>query len=157
MNHTFAAMAVSRGTSYTLVGLGAAEKIPAQVVSAEFFSLLGVQPILGRDFARGEDEIGAAPVVVLGAGFWQRKLGGARDVLGKTLDLDGKPFTIIGVLPEHLDMPAQSFQRADVFVPIGQWTNNLLTSRLAGLGIHGIGRLKPGVSIEQARADMAAV
>jgi predicted permease len=157
MNHTFAAMAVSRGFAYTLTGLGPAEKIPAELVSSEFFSLLGVSPVLGRSFAAGEDEIGAAPVVVLGAGFWKRKLDGSREVLGKTLLLDGKAYAIIGVLPDRIDLPVGSFQRADVFVPIGQWNNTLITSRSAGLGLHGIGRLKPGVTVDQARADMAGV
>jgi predicted permease len=157
MNSTFAAMAVSRGFGYTLTGVGDAEKIPAELITSEFFSILGVEPLVGRTFVRGEDLAGAAPVALLGAGLWKRKLGSSPDVVGRTIVLDGKSYAIVGVMPESFDLPVKALQPADVYVPIGQWDNKALLNRSAGLGIHGIGRLKPGVTIEQARADMETV
>src|SRR3984957_15186101 len=157
-NHSFSSMAVNRGTSFTLTGLGEAEELRAQFISSDYFSLLGVQPVLGRFFASGEDEIGAPPIVLISENFWHRKLSGSPDAIGKTLNLDGKAYTMVGVTPANFEL----FQRVtiaptDVFAPIGQWSNPLLNKREAGLGIHGIGRLKPGVSLEQATADMQRV
>jgi hypothetical protein len=74
-NHTFSAMAVSRGSGLALTGRGDAEQLRAQVVSADFFSILGVQPAAGRLFRRGEDEIGAAPIVTVSEGFWSHLAG----------------------------------------------------------------------------------
>ena len=100
--------------------------------------------------------MGAAPVVLISAGLWQRKFASSPEVLGKSLTLDAKSFTIIGVVPNRPDL-AQGSQPNDIYMPIGQWTNPLLTRRTAGLGIHGIGRLKDGVTFEQARSDMDRV
>jgi predicted permease len=90
--------------------------------------------------------------------LWRRKFASAPDILSKGITLDGNSYSIVGVIPAgpHFPMGSASARR-EVFVPIGQWKNNLLTSRGAGLGINGIGRLKPGVTIEQARADMTSV
>ncbi|HWM88118.1 MAG TPA: ABC transporter permease [Kofleriaceae bacterium] len=155
-NRSFAAMAIHRSYGYSLTGMGAAERVNALLVSAELFSLLRVEPVLGRVFTRGEDEVGAPPIAIIGASLWKRKFGGAPDVLGQTLVLDGRGYSIVGVLPASFDL-FQSGRVRDVYVPIGQWSNNLLLSRGAGLGIHGVGRLRPGVSIEQAQADMDRV
>src|SRR6202042_966940 len=73
-NHSFSSIAVTRGTSFTLTGLGEAEELRAQFISSDYFSLLNVQPVIGRFFAQGEDEIGAAPIVLVSANFWHRKL-----------------------------------------------------------------------------------
>jgi predicted permease len=156
-NRTFSAMAVIRSFGFSLTGRGEAERLPAKLVSSDFFSLLGVQPVIGRAFAAGEDEIGAAPIVMISAGLWRRKFASSPDALGKTLTLDGKDYTIVGVFPAKFDLFLRSIGLADVYVPIGQWGNPVLASRGAGLGIHGIGRLNPGVTIEQARADMLRV
>src|ERR1700704_209589 len=157
-NRTFSSMAVWRNYAFSLTGAGEAEQVSGQFVSSDFLPVLGVKPLLGRTFAAGEDEIGGAPIAVISEGLWRRKFNSATDVLGKGLTLDGKSYTIVGVLPASLHFPMGSpSARREVFVPIGQWKNNLLASRGAGLGINGIGRLKPGVTIEQARADMATV
>jgi predicted permease len=119
--------------------------------------LLGVKPVIGRNFAPGEDRVGAGPVALISAGLWKRKFGSAPDVLGKSMTLGGKDYTIVGVIPASFHLAIPSFRDRAVYVPIGQWTNPLLLTRGAGLGIHGIGRLKPGVTIEQARADMEGI
>jgi predicted permease len=156
-NHTFSSMAISRPISFSLTGSGEAEQLQAELLSSDYFSLLCVKPVLGRMFAPGEDEVGAAPIVLISAGLWKRKFGSSPEVLGRTITLDGGGFTIVGVIPADFDLSTRSFRNSEIYVPIGQWKNNFLLNRGAGLGIHGIGRLKPGVSIEQARADMDEV
>ena len=156
-NRTFASMAIARGYGYSLTGLGDAEQVRARFISSDFFPLLGVNPVLGRNFSPGEDEIGAAPIAMISACLWKRKFASSPSALGKTLTLDGKDYTIVGVTPQNFDLFLTSSNLADVFVPIGQWSNPLLPNRGAGLGIHGVGRLKPGISLEQARADMDRV
>jgi len=157
MNHTFSAMAIMRTAGFTLTGRGEAEQIRAGLVTSDLFRLLGVQPLAGRTFNPGEDEIGAAPLVLVSEGFWRRKLDGSPAAVGQALALDGRNFTIVGIIPATFDLQQASFRTSDIYVPIGQWGNTALTIRSAGLGLHGVGRLKPGVSIEQARADMAIV
>jgi len=158
-NSSFTAMAVYRSNDMTLTGAGEAERVRVEYITADFFTLLGVRPVLGRTLTEGEDRIGAAPIVLVSEGFWQRKLGSAREILGKTLALDGRSFTVVGVIPSSFRMETVSagLLDRDVFLPIGQWNNRALSYRGAGLGIHGIARLRSGVSLAQARADMALV
>ena len=156
-NHTLSSMAVSRSYSFSLTNLGEAEQIQGQFVTSDFFSILGVKPVTGQSFVRDDDQIGAAPVAMISAGFWKRKLSGEPDVVGKSLTLDGKEFTIVGVIPSEFDLKIDSFSTSDVYAPVVQWNNNLLFDRGAGLGFHGIGRLKPDASLGQARADFARV
>jgi len=157
-NRAFSAMAIYRSTAFSLTGSGEPVQVSGEFVSSDLFSILGVKPLVGRLFAPGEDEVGTAPIALISTGLWQRKFSSAADVLGKNLTLDGKNVTIVGVIPSTFHFVAPSFpEQREVFLPIGQWGNPLLQKRGAGLGIHGIGRMKPGVSIEQARADMARV
>lgn len=152
-NQTFSAMAISRGFGFSLIGAGEAERVRARLVSADFFTVLDVKPALGRAFAKGEDEPGVGAVVVISAELWQRKFGAAPDIVGRGLTLDDKSYAIVGVLPANFSL----FQGTDVYVPIGQWNSPALKSRGAGLGLHGIGRIKPGVSMKQAQADLSSV
>jgi len=156
-NHTFSDIGIGRAYAYSLTGMGDAEQVNAEFVSSNFFPMLGVNPMIGRTFAPGEDRIGAAPIAMISEGFWRRKLGSTADVLGKTLTLDSKNYTIIGVIPASFHLRIPGFRDREVYVPVGQWTNSLLLNRGAGLGIHGVGRLKPGVTLAQAQADMDAV
>ena len=156
-NRSFSSMAVMRPSSFTLTGLGEAEELRAQFISSDYFSLLAVRPVLGRFFTAGEDEIGAPPIVLISENFWHRKLSGSPNAIGKTLNLDGRAFTIVGVTPASFELFQRVVVPPDVFAPIGQWSNPILDKREAGLGIHGIGRLKPGVTLEQATADMQRV
>ncbi|HEY9432832.1 MAG TPA: ABC transporter permease [Blastocatellia bacterium] len=152
-NRTFSAMAISRGTSFNLIGAGDAEQVDGRWVSAEFFSVLGVRPAFGRGFAPGENERGAAPVAVISAGLWRRKFDASPNAVGKSLTLDDKSYTIVGVLPESFNL----YRGIDVYAPIGQWNNPALQNRRAALGLHGIGRLKPGITLAQAQSDMDGV
>jgi len=152
-NRTFSSMAISRGFAFSLIGAGEAERVRARLVSADYFTVLDVKPIRGRTFVAGEDEPSVGPVAVISAELWQRKFGAAEDIVGKSLTLDDKTYAIVGVMPANFIL----FQSADVYVPIGQWSNPALKIRSAGLGLHGIGRLKPGVTLEQAQADLSSV
>jgi predicted permease len=156
-NHTFTAMAISRGYAFSLTGVGEAEQLSGRFITSDFFSILDVKPILGRALAQGEDAIGAAPVALISQGLWDRKFSSRQDVIGKTITLDGRAFTIIGVIPASFDLQLVAFGTADVYAGLGQWQNPLLPTRGSGLGLHGIGRLKPGITIDQARADMKRV
>jgi predicted permease len=156
-NTTFSMMGAARPSSFSLTGRGDAEQVRGQFVTTDLLPLLGVKPVTGRMFEEGEDAIGAAPIALVSEGFCQRKLGGTEQALGQTLTLDGKAYTIVGVVPSGFRLRVVNFEAADLYVPLGQWNNNLLNTRTAGLGIHGIGRLKAGVNIEQARVDMTRV
>jgi predicted permease len=160
-NKTFSEMAISRGNSFALSGAGEAEQVNAELISSDFFSLLGVKPLVGRVFAPGEDEIGAAPVALISVSLWERKFSSSPSILGKGITLDGKDYTVVGVIPSNFDLllrsSSRSFQASEVYVPIGQWGNPALLNRGAGLGLHGVGRLRPGIKVEQAQADMDRV
>ncbi len=156
-NHSFSSIAMSRIYSFSLLGAGEPEQIDGEFISSNFFSTLGVRPLLGRFFAQGEDEIGAAQVAIISEGLWQRKFGSSPNILGKTITVGVKGYTVVGVIPARFHLTLPSYRDGDIFLPLGQWNNPLLPNRGAGLGFHGIGRLKPGVSLEQARADMDRV
>ena len=156
-NRTFSALAIYRGYSFSLTGAGEAEQVNAELISSDFFNLLGVRPLRGRSFLPGEDRPGAPPVALISAGLWERKFGSSADIVGKPVTLDGRSYTILGVIPSSFHLSLSRLQTSQVYVPLGQWNNPLLTNRNSGLGFHGIGRLKPGMTIEQARADMDSI
>jgi predicted permease len=156
-NTTFSMMGISRAYSFNLTSAGEAEQVRAQFISTDFLPMLGVKPVIGRLFEEGEDDLGKSPIVVISEGFWSRKFASAPDVLGKGLTLDGRSYTIVGVVPANFNFKVGNFSASELYVPIGQWTNSALHLRSAGLAIHGIGRLKPDVTIRQARSDMERV
>jgi predicted permease len=157
INQSFSFFAVSRSTGYLLTGAGDADELNAAVVTSDFFPMLGVKPVLGRWFTPSEDEIGASNVVAISTALWKRKFGSAPDVIGRGITLDGKGYVIVAVFPGHFNLPNSTFDSVDIYAPLGEFANSALRNRGAGLGIHGIARLKPGVTIEQARGDMEHV
>ena len=156
-NHTFASMAISRANDFSLTGTGDAEQVRGEYVSSDFFNVLGVKPVLGRTFLPGEDRIGGLPIAMVSAGLWQSKFNSNPEIVGQGITLDGRYYTIVGVIPANFHLQIPGFHESQAYVPIGQWSNPWLSRRGAGLGIHGIGRLQPGVTIEQARSDMQSV
>ena len=152
-NRTTEAMASYRDDDYNLTGMGEAERVPVEQVSADFFKVLGENPMIGRFFNSDEDRPGASPVIVLGEGFWKRKFGRAPDVLGKTILLNGTGYTVIGVVRDDFKI----FRDGQVYVPIGQWNDPMFRDRTISLGMEVVARLRPGVTVEQARADMDSV
>jgi predicted permease len=151
---TFASMAIYRNKDYNVSGTAEAQRLTGYMISADFFSTLGVNPVLGRTFRPEDDVIGAAPVVVLGGGFWNRAFGASPDVAGKSLILNGTSYTIVGVIPSSFSFYGQD---RDVYTPIGQWNDPSFRDRRISVSARVIGRLKPGVTLQQAKADMDLV
>jgi predicted permease len=157
-NSTFASMAAYRHEDFNITGSGEPERVRGGMVSAEFFPILGVKPLLGRLFVRDEDGLGAAPVALLAEGFWQRRFGSARDIIGKQIIMNGDAYTIVGVLPASFHFRAFNFAGIkDVYVPVGQTKDPFFYHRDVLKGMDAIGRLKPGVSLAAAQADMAQI
>jgi len=152
-NRTTETMASYRDANYNLTGMGEAERVPVGQVSADFFKALGENPLMGRFFNSDEDRPGASPMIVLGEGFWKRKFGGAPDALGKTILLNGTGYTVIGIVRDNFKI----FTDGQVYVPIGQWNDPTFRDRTISMGMDVVARLKPGVTVEQARADMDSV
>jgi putative ABC transport system permease protein len=150
---SFSAMSATRITTLTLTGRSEPERLPAQMTSASMFPLLGVSAHLGRTFAPEEDRAGGAQVVVLGYGFWRRHFAGSEDALGKSLILDNKSYTIIGVLPADYQLLVPS----DVYMPFEPWAKTLPDDRNWHPGITAVGRLRDGVSIADARSEMKII
>jgi len=151
---SFSSMAMYRGQDYNFTGTEKAERLGGYMISADFFTTLGVKPILGRAFRPEEDLPGASPIVILSGGLWQRRFGSSRDVLGKPIDLNGKSYTIVGVIPASFSFYGQ---QRDVYTPLGQWTDPSFRDRRIDMSAHAVGRLKSGVSLSQAKADMDAI
>jgi putative ABC transport system permease protein len=151
-SHSFAQMAAIQGGDYTLTGIGEPSRLHGVDVSTNLFSLLETQVQLGRDFLPGEDKPGAIPVVIISNELWQGRLGGDPNVLGTILTLDAQPCTIVGVMPPGFHFPNQNVEL---------WTPLVLDERaLAARGAHwlaAVARLKPGVSIVQAQAEMDTI
>jgi putative ABC transport system permease protein len=122
-------------------------------VSADVFRALGVQPALGRPYTAGEDLGGNDAVIVLSHQFWQRRLGGRRDVLDTTLPTDDGPRTVIGVMPPGFTIVGQ---KADFFIPYGQTLEQLRAARGRGSS-YAIARLREGVSFERAYSEMRSI
>jgi predicted permease len=157
-NRSFSDLAAFRQDSFELTGMDEPERLKVEMVSANFFPLLGVQPVIGRQFLVEEDQVGAARVVLISAGVWQRKLGATQDLAGKTLHLNGSSYSVIGVIPASFHYYGGNFYRnTDIFVPIGQWNDPTFRDRRTGMGTNAVGRLKTGVTFAEARSDMDAV
>jgi len=152
-NQSFSTLSAFRTDDYNLTGAGEPERVHIHMISADFFTALGIRPVLGRAFLPDEDKVGASPVAILSDGLWSRKFGSARDVLGKNITLNGKAYTIVGVASGRIT----GLSNTDIFVPIGQWNDPTFRDRRISMGTNSIGRLKPGVSIEQAREEMNRV
>ncbi len=156
-NRSFSSMALARRWAFSLTGKGDAEQVNSSFVTSGYFGLLGVQLLMGREFTPAEDQPGAAPAALISEGLWRRKFEAAPNILGRTITLDGKNFSIVGVVPSSLHLRISGSQYQDVYAPVAQWGNSILMNRGAGLGFHGIGRLRSGVTLEQARTDMTEV
>ena len=152
-SRTFDSMEAIYGTNMTLTGKGEPERLVARMVTAGFFPLLGASPRIGRNFTVEEDRAGGTPVAILSYALWQRRFAGSKDVLGQTMDVDAQPYTIVGVLPPGF----QFLQVADVFLPFHPWAKTLPDDRNWHPGILPVARLKPGVTMEQARTEMQTI
>jgi putative ABC transport system permease protein len=144
--------------NFTLRTPTGSERVPGTLVSANLFSLLGISPWRGRTFTSAEDQFGQDNVIVLSYGTWQRRFGSDPDVLGKTLVLDQKPRKVIGIMPQEFDFPIQGLLAGpapELWVPIAFSPAQIgPDGRGDNFDISVIGRRKPGVSIQQASAEI---
>ncbi|MGB7728219.1 MAG: ABC transporter permease [Candidatus Acidiferrum sp.] len=155
-NHTFEGMlAYSTGAQSNLTGAGEAERIEASRVTANFLTVLGIQPALGRTFLPEEDEPSGPLAVLLSDSLWHRKFSADPAIVGKSIELDGDAYTVVGVLPASFRFPDKTLAPECLYPaqlpPQVDWTSKSLSlTRI-------IGRLAPGVSINQAHADLATL
>lgn len=127
------------------------ERVEASAVSANLFSVLGVQPALGRLFLPEDDKPGAAPVTIITAGLWQRRFGADPQLINRAVKLDGESYTVVGVLPPSFELP----EKVQAFIPLPLEADGPSARRQHFLRV--IGRLKPGVPVEQARSDLETI
>jgi predicted permease len=150
---SFELLALSRRDSMVLTGAGEPERVAVRMCTPDFLPILGIQPIAGRLYTKEEDRPGAAPVVVLAESLWRERFNADPQAVGSSAALDGKDYTILGVVP---DLPRQ-FSRTDVFFPLGQWSEPTLYLRGYSLGTVGLARIKTGMTLAGARADLSRV
>ncbi len=151
-NKVFSGIAAMQFRSLNLTGKDEPERLAGRAVSAELFDVLGVKPALGRSFATEEDGPGANPVCIISDGLWQRRFGSDPALVGKQITLSGASYTVIGVLPASYAYGTPT----DVFVPIGLRADEM-KERGSHPGIYAVARLKPGVTVETARAELIAM
>src|SRR6185437_8233223 len=149
-NRTFQDIGMITGDSVSVTGVAEPEQVRAQRVTDGLLPVLGVSPMLGRGFTRQDDTPGQPETAILMYGYWQRKFGGDRGILGRTLMIDGKQRQVIGVMPQGFHFFGQAEDPA-LLVPF-QFDRNKIF--LGNFSYSAIARLKPGVSIDQASADV---
>ena len=153
-NHVFEKIGVYNRNSYNLTGYGDAERILTGQCSADLFSALRASPLVGRVFTNDEDKPGAPPVVILSYALWQRRFGGQNSILNQPITLNGKSYTVIGVMPPDYAYPS----RVEMWVPVGPLSDDpSWKERGNHPGLYAVARLKPGMTQAQAQADMNTI
>ena len=153
-NTVFEGMAAMAQRSFNLTGAGEPERFDGRKVSGNLFTILGVEPVLGRNFLPEEDKPGSR-VVILSHGMWQRRFGGDAGIIGRALILNGEPYTVVGVMAGAVDLPSMDNWHDQLWVPIA-----FTAEEAAGRGNHYlevIARTKPGVTRQQAQAEMTTI
>ncbi|MGB6723919.1 MAG: ABC transporter permease [Terracidiphilus sp.] len=153
MNHSFASLEAYSGMGFLMRTSSGTVPVPVARVSDGFFSTLGVKPMLGRGFLPGEDRPGKPPIVILTYGTWLKRFGGRRDVIGQSISLSNTDYTIVGVLPREFSFAPRGI--AELWVPLLE--KNGCEQRRSCHDLFGVGRLRDGVTVESARAEMKAI
>jgi predicted permease len=155
-NKVFESMVAYQNDNVVLTGKGEPERLRLRRITAGFFPTLRVKPILGRELTPDDDKVGAARVVLLGEGFWERRFGRDPNIIGQQFNLDAETYTVIGVLPAQLH---GSLRQTDIFASLWRLEDQLggETNRGNHPGIYAYARLRPGVSVEQARGEMKGI
>ena len=156
-NRTLESIAAFRESGYSLTGSGTPEMLRAEMISADLFRILGIAPVAGRDFTRDEDRLGATPVAILGLELWKKKFGGSSQIIGKPIDLEGKPYVVVGVMPGQVELTGNFRKTTDIYLLMGQDATPNFRDRSASWGTDAIGRLREGVTVEQARDDLGTL
>jgi putative ABC transport system permease protein len=157
-NQSFESLAAFRGDQFDLVGGTEPQRVNVNRVNANLFSLLGVQPSLGRAFTADEDHPGQL-VAILSHGLWQRQFGADPNIVGRTVSLNRQPYTVVGVMPRAFVFPLVGMNQgdsSDVFIPMA-FTPEELADVGDNFNYSVVGRLKSGVSLTQANADLGAI
>jgi putative ABC transport system permease protein len=145
---------VYSGNSFTLTGKGEPVRLAGAVMSPDVFAALRAQPEIGRVFRDDEDKPGAPPVAVISDALWRTRFGADAAIVNKAINLDGKPYAILGVMPAGFEFP----DKVDVWVPLDPYSaESSWQKRDNHPGLFGLARLKPGVTLEKARADLDAI
>jgi predicted permease len=152
-NHSFTDMAAYRGDDFNFTGSGQPEHLGGEFVSASLLPVLGVNPLLGRNFLPQEDQQGASGVVMLTYGLWKSRFGADPNILGKTMTLNARSYKVIGVLPSDFRFRGQ----AELYVPLAQYSSIELNDRENHPGLNVVGRLKPDVAMAAAQAEMTSI
>ena len=164
-NTTFAAMAAYRSRDFAVGGEGEAQNVQGLRVSAGLFEVLGVQPALGRTFRAEEEAAGGGPeglTTILSYALWQRQFAGDRNVLGRAINLDGRPHTVVGVMPRGFEFPIDA-ETYEIYVTVAPEATKLsekhvpMTQNRGNHSYQSVGRLKPGVTIDEARAELRTI
>ena len=134
-----------------------AERVFGRAVTRQFFATLGAPLQHGRTFTAEEDQPGGARVIVFSHAVWQRRYGGAPDIVGRAANYNGESYTIIGILPKTFDFYGRTNANNDIFVPLGQLGTQVYMRTRDNHPVSVIGRMKPGVTLERARADLSAI
>jgi len=143
-----------RDLTMSLTGNGEAEQVPTEMVTGNLLHLLGVGVSVGRPISEADDTPASAPVALLGYGLWERRFSGSQQVIGQPITLNNKSYTIVGILPKNFEVLQQ---KPDVVIPMGPWAVTLPDDRSWHPGIFPVARLKNGVSLAQARAEMSTI
>ncbi|HYE72346.1 MAG TPA: ABC transporter permease, partial [Blastocatellia bacterium] len=141
------------GYGYVLTGRGEAVQLESSKVTGQFFSMLGVQPALGRAFNTSDDQANAAKVVIISDRLWRERFNSDRNVIGQTITLTEEGYTVIGVMPSKFEFP----KGADLWVPIRATMNPQAAENHGNVFLQVVGRLKAGVTIEQAEAELNTI
>ena len=152
LNTTLQDMAAYTRTRTILTGRGEPVRVDGAEISASLFDMLGVQAHLGRSFRAEENEPGKTQVAILGHVLWLQRFGGDAAIVGKTMTLDGVSYEIVGVMPDGFSFPAER----SVWTPL-EYSTDLTTDQRGAWYLQAVGRLKPGVSVEQTRAEIETI
>jgi putative ABC transport system permease protein len=152
-NHSFANIGAAMQRSFNLTGRGEPERIRGASIMADYLTTLGVNPVIGRSFTSEENRLGGPTVVLISYGFWQRHFGRKTNVVGDTLDLDGRSYSIVGVMPPGFDLPGA----AEIWIPLQTKIDNLPFAERAAPNYDIVAKLRPEVSLQQADAESKSI
>ena len=152
-SHSFVSSSVAAQRSFNLTGNGEPERVRGATIMADYLTTLGVKPVLGRAFAADEDQPGGPAVALISYAFWQRYFAGSAAVIGHPIKLEGRSCTIVGVMPPGFDLPGA----AEIWVPLQVKIESLPLTERATSGYDIVARLKPGVTVKQANADLRTI
>src|SRR2546423_347664 len=152
-SHSFVSSGVATQRSFNLLGQDEPEHVRGATVMADYLTTLGIKPVLGRIFSAEEAHPGGPPTALISYALWQRRFAGSPIVLGQSLNLDGRSYNILGVMPPGFDLPAA----AEIWIPLQANIDNLPLTERAATNHEIVARLRPGVSLAQADAELKAI